>query len=170
MPRADFRDPRELARIAAKPHENDGARARRDLALDVIRIETQMRVDVGEHRLQVRMQNRVVGRDERDRRGDNFIAVRPAVPLPVDVECQMQAARRRIEKMSMRKAAVALPSLFERDRLEAGAGPSFFQAFANLAKASLDIERRDEQLDRHECSPLGLCGPPSARDDQRGCM
>ena len=64
-----------VARHAVDVHGHDGARAVGDPALDGGRVHRQrLRIGVGEHRQRLAQQDRVVRRDERERRHDDLVA------------------------------------------------------------------------------------------------
>ena len=76
---ADCQNRIEVERMAVKMHRHDGLGSRRDGAFDQLRIEVHRGVvNVHINRLRADVGNRPARRDERERRGDDFVA-RPDV-------------------------------------------------------------------------------------------
>ena len=105
---AQLRDLLQAAGVTAQAHEHDGPRAGVMRSSDGLGIEAQVLVDVGENRPQVLVEDRVVGRDEGQRRSDDLVAVVPAVALLQQPHGQVQSGGGRVEEVGMGETRVAL--------------------------------------------------------------
>src|SRR6185312_2255737 len=94
MPLANFDNTFVLAGIAPHPNKNHSAGSRRDLALDIIRVEAEILIDIGENRRQTLIHDGMVGRNEGQWRGDDFITFGPTMFRTKHVDRQMQSRGR----------------------------------------------------------------------------
>src|ERR1041385_2705979 len=117
-----------LSGIAPHAHEHHGTGSRPDLTLDILRVETEILIDVRENRLQPLIENDMVGRDERQRGRDDLVALVPMLGFLQYIDGEMEPARRRVEKMRVRQTRIVAPALFEFQRLVTRPGPAFLQA------------------------------------------
>ena len=154
---AQFQNLLQLANPSAVADKHHSPGFFVDFLLHIHRVQAQVFIYVGKAGAKIFVENGVVGGDEGNGGGDDFVPVLPAVFPLEDIHSQMESGSIGVEIAGVGVSGIGLPGVFQFHGFAAGAGPALLQALADLVQALLYMKFGFQYLNgRHNAKSFRL--------------